>query len=53
MLKRVYEYYSYRISKFYKEKLKANNPYYFANAIFFLSYKLYRSYSNSYSTYNI
>lgn len=35
MLKRVYEYYSYRISKFYKEKLKANNPYYFANAIFF------------------
>ena len=35
MLKRVYEYYNYKISKFYNEKLKANNPCYFANAIFF------------------
>lgn len=35
MLKRVYEYYIYKISKFYKETLKANNPCYFANAIFF------------------
>lgn len=35
MLKRVYEYYIYKISKFYKETLKANDPCYFANAIFF------------------
>lgn len=35
MLKRVYEYYIYKISKFYKETLKANAPCYFANAIFF------------------
>ena len=35
MLKRVYEYYIYIISKFYKETLKANDPCYFANAIFF------------------
>lgn len=34
MLKRVYEYYIYKISKFYKETLKANDPCYFANAIF-------------------
>lgn len=35
MLKRVYEYYIYKISKFYKETFKANDPCYFANAIFF------------------
>lgn len=35
MLKRVYEYYIYKISKLYKETLKANDPCYFANAIFF------------------
>ena len=35
MLKRIYDYYFYKISKFYKEKLKAHNPCYFANALFF------------------
>ena len=53
MLKRVYEYYIYKISKFYKETFKANDPCYFANAIFFLGDKFYRSYANCYSSYDI
>lgn len=36
MIKEIYEYYIYKIGRFYKEKLKAENPCYYAASIFFL-----------------